>query len=195
MNLVFAGSVSPDELDITMMDLSGIRGRHQGFRDGKYRIEINPEYYAGLTANSTLSDAFGSNGSLRADVTEALGILIHEATHSWQRKYNLFLRADSPLREPLANGERHYGFNTLELTTLQLGNEQHASATQSYFHIAWQLSWGRTIVDLSMEIRSDALHGRQLSVAGAQSSLAWYANLISQIRTPLPATWGGIKTQ
>ena len=135
VNLVYAGSVSPDELDITIKDLydsegnSTVRGRYLGFEDGKYRFAIDPDFYAGLNAGSTTSDAFGSNGSLSTDVTEALGILIHEVAHIWQRKRNQFFFTRSPLRPPLPNDQdRHYGFNTRELITLQLGNEQHASA-------------------------------------------------------------------
>ena len=194
INLVFKGSVSPDELDITMKDLAGDRGQHLGFRDGKYRIEIDPKFYAGLTGTSTLSDAFDNKGSLRSDVTEALGILIHEATHSWQRKNNSFFFTKSPLRPPLPDDkDRHYGFNTRELITLQLGNEQHASAVQSYFHVAWQLSWGRTTVDLSMDKRFSGF-GQNMAAAQAPSMLSWFRNLMTQIRT-VPVTWGGIKNQ
>ena len=89
VNMVFGGAVSTDELDLTvehLFDSKGrptIRGQYFEFKDGKHRIAIDPDFYAGLSPNSTLSDAFGSSGALNADVIEALGILIHEVTHSW----------------------------------------------------------------------------------------------------------------
>ena len=196
VNMVFGGSVSPDELDLTIEHLfdskgrSTIRGEYLEFKDGKHRIAIDPDFYAGLNADSTLSDAFDSNGSLRADVTKALGILIHEVTHSWQRKNNRF-RGRAPWRNPPPN-ESFYAFNRHELTTLNLGSEQHASAIQSYFHITWQLSWGRTIVDLSINKRFEEYRNQVISVQDAHSALSWFQRLTAQFNR---VTWGGIKNQ
>ena len=195
VNMVFGGSVSPDDLDLTvkhLFDKDGkprIRGQYLEFKDGKYKFAIDPDFYAGLSADSTLSDAFGSNGALSADVTEALGILIHEVAHVWQRKTTLYSFAPAPLRD----NPKFYAFNTRELMTLQLGYEQHASAVQSYFHIAWQVSWGRTQVDLSMDKRFQSV-GQSMSANDALSSLSWFRRLMTEIRN-VPTTWGGIKTQ
>ncbi len=195
VDMVFNGSISADELDITIKPLfdsrgKPVRGKYLEFRDGKHRIAVNPDFYAGLNAGSTTSDAFGSNGSLTADVTNALGILIHEVTHAWQRKYNRF-RGRSPWRDPPPD-KSFYAFNRHELTTLNLGMEQHASATQSYFHIAWQLSWGRTVVDLRMDMRFEEYRRQVISVQDAHSALSWFQPLITQYNL---VTWGSIKIQ
>lgn len=61
-----------------------------------------------------------------------LSTLIFECAHHWQQKYGLYTDPGAPTNPP-------YNFDRKLLKDLRLYSEQHASAAQVYFLIAWQL--------------------------------------------------------
>lgn len=63
-----------------------------------------------------------------------LSTLIFECAYHWQKKYNLY-------RDPGYPGDPSYHFSQDQLKNLRLFSEQHASAAQVYFLIAWQLRY------------------------------------------------------
>ena len=93
-----------------------------------------------LNQNSTREHVYPSDGTFqRTDPFSPgnmhyLSTLIHGCAHHWQEKYNLN-------RDPGHDWDPPYDFSQEELRNLDLFSEQHASAAQIYFLIAWQLRY------------------------------------------------------
>ena len=192
LDLVFQGTVTADQFELTMDETIGGRGVFRGLdENGKFDIRIRPELYAGLDGNSTRANT----NERSVGVVHALGIFIHEATHAWQHKYKLY-QGKSPRRPiPPPPDTDFYGFDASELTDLALGKEQHASAVQSYFHASWQLETGATVVDMTMDYRAYDVPKR-FSRYSAPGILQDFNPLMNQLRNPNPIMkrpWGGVK--
>ncbi|MDE0042859.1 MAG: RHS repeat-associated core domain-containing protein, partial [Candidatus Poribacteria bacterium] len=128
---VFRGTVASTDLDIEIVEgLGDNRGLYNG---GKIQISADLYEAAGLNENST-----GNNTNrLNPAVINYLSTLIHEAAHFWQEKYN---------RHTVG---KDYNFTESELFDNRLGKEQHASAAQVYFVLAWQVDHDAEAINLS----------------------------------------------
>jgi hypothetical protein len=140
-------------------------------------------------------------------VIDVLSTLIHEATHYWQGKYKRHQYFK------VARGEEaRYYFSASELLRVNLAQEQHASAVQVHFILAWQLHHGAETISIHGIYSTDpnnpyvgpinrfSLLGQRmlgsttLSRSGARWWMGFFAPLMTEIRFPA-TTWGAIKTQ
>ena len=141
VNFVFQGTIDPSELDIELVaglgyDLPGggrklIRGNHKG--NGKFQVRADLYEDAGLNEHSTMQNT----DILNAAVINALSTVIHEATHYWQEKFNRHTTGTNS------------NFTESELFNNRLSSEQHASAAQVYFVLAWQVGHDAESINLS----------------------------------------------
>ena len=139
VNLVFGGTVDPSELDIEIVKgLGSNRGLHN---EGKIKINARLYEAAGLNENSSVNNT----DKLNHAVISYLSTVVHEAAHFWQDKYNRHTT------------ESEYEFTESELFHNRLGNEQHASAAQVYFVLAWQVGHGAETIALSTWYRETSV--------------------------------------
>ena len=191
VNFVFQGTVDPSKLDIEIVEGLGDRGRYT-FNTGKMQIRASLYEDAGLNENSTLANT----DILNPNVINYLSTVIHEATHYWQEKFNRHTTVSD------------YNFTESELFHNRLGNEQHASAAQVYFIIAWQVEHGANVIDLSWNYvsvgpveRYDAIKAikpqttqRLVTKNTARGLLYNFINFTQALRDGRRATtWGAIK--
>ena len=135
INSMFQGSINPDNLTIQIVEDLHVGDLKANGSYGQNVIKIDSRWYvaAGLAAKPTAS----TDAALSHYVITYLSILIHEATHHWQSENKLN-----------RNGDPGYGFNFDQLSSLNLGKEQFASAVSSAFILKWQLDRGAEMVNL-----------------------------------------------
>ena len=149
VELVFEGSIDPCDVHVTVFDDPD---RDGGYYSGDGHIEINRSTF--WEADLHLKSAHGNTDILKLANIRCLSTLIHECTHYWQTAYLRYKWAGpSPsqykftLKEltelhPLKHKYEEINTWFAELgrkDILNLLKEQHASAAQVYFMIAWQL--------------------------------------------------------
>ncbi len=135
INSIFQGSINPDNLTIQIVEDLHVGDLKANGSYGQNVIKIDSKWYvaAGLAAKPTAS----TDTTLSHYVITYLSILIHESAHHWQAVYRGF------------NGYNvNYGFNFDQLSSLDLGKEQFASAVSSAFILEWQLDRGAEMVNL-----------------------------------------------
>lgn len=154
VRLVFCGSLNPCDLYVTIYDDRRSEANRGSNRDGG-NIRINRykfKYADALNLNSTRANT----DIFKPGNMDYLSTLIHESTHQWQWDYKRYQWSGPEDVKPLP-----YTFTREELTevppsrkwwdqnpypnkdldNLNLLKEQHASAAQVYFVIAWQLEY------------------------------------------------------
>ena len=141
INFMFQGSINPNDLTIQIVHNLFGGGYAGSYSSVNKQIKIDSKYYEGmgLHANSTTSGDL----VLSHDVITYLSILIHEATHHWQAEYGGWTKPKIG-----AAGKNLYRFDFDELSSLNLGNEQFASAVSNAFILKWQLDHGTEMVAL-----------------------------------------------
>ncbi len=208
INTTFSGSISPSELNIETQDMT----EYDGLYDSKTKtIKIRASLYeaAGLNANSTVENT----DIMAPQVLEALAVLVHEATHHWQDKYNQYRDPVSPVHGATADGNAFYAFGSSDLYNLQLGSEQHASAAAAYFILKWQLAHGASNIyfdgkaadrvrmwqfygfgDSVVDVMGD---GTFVNRSTALYLMGFFGPLGSEISSArlLPTTWGNIRRE
>lgn len=104
--------------------------------DGDGRITINRSAFP-HTGALNMTSSRGNIEEFLPGNMHYLSTLIFECAHHWQEKYNLY-------RDPGLPGDPPHHFNKKQLESLDLFSEQHASAAQIYFLLAWQLRYRRS---------------------------------------------------
>ena len=148
VELVFWDSIDPCDVYLTVLE--ELRG-HAATYGGQGQININKKKFErtdALHVNSTSADP----RILEPGNIKYLSSLIHECTHYWQAFYERYQWCGPSKQVPyeftrseltgLPPSRKWWNLNprtNKDLDMLNLLKEQHASAAQVYFIIAWQL--------------------------------------------------------
>ena len=168
VELVFWDSIDPCNVYLTVLPVITVQGKSKrtaSYSSGQITIDRSKFPYTdalGIKSRRAKTDIF-KPGNMKY-----LSTLIHECTHHWQSTYGRYkwsgvdekLRSHFTLKEltelhPLNHkweDERnpHYKEDPNKQDILNLLKEQHASAAQVYFVIAWQLEYSSdSLVDLT----------------------------------------------
>ena len=104
------------------------------FLIGKIDIQFNPEVGGGRVPGDS-SRIIELNPDYDSGELYWLSIFIHEATHIWQKNTGRY-------RDGLGDKEKDYFYNFSQLSTLDLKNEEHASAVADWFFVTYGLENG-----------------------------------------------------
>ena len=140
VNLVFQKSIDPWDISLTIVEeIPSVVSTYHG--GGKIRINKSAlPHTQALNINSTFKYLDLTHEPPDSEQTEPfrpgnmhyLSTLIHECVHYWQELYGVCTDPEGH-RNPL------YDFTHAQLQQRDLSEEQHASAGQVYFLLAWQL--------------------------------------------------------
>ena len=139
--LVFWDSIDPCDVYVTVFDDIYKEG---GYYSGAGSIQINRSTF--LDANLHMNSTHANTDILKPANIRCLSTLIHECTHYWQEVYG---------RHTLY--KTFYDFTKdqlLKRDVPELSANQHASAVQVHFLIAWQLEYRPNGSNVNLTSRS-----------------------------------------